>query len=472
MRRRFLCLALVLCATSTPEAAADPGAVDRTFGTGGVVRPKGSASVSDVTALPNGRLAYSADRLRLLGPTGRPLSAPQRRRGAPPFAAPPFAVLPDGRFVVAQDISKGYTTMPRRIQISRRLVSGKLDPSFGTGGRVLFRSPGLPIFAAGDDGRLAQTGGTDTSPTVILRRPDGSVDPVFGERAVDAQPAALLFDVRNRLIVASKPSIGSGIVRSVSPGVVRRLSADGTPDPAFTPQPVAYNPGRVLTSPSGARIFVAPNGYTTTDPLFLDEGGRALPLSPSVRRVLPLALGHVFDARDRLLIFVGRRLLRISADGQQVESLRSRLPGSAFGVRPLDAAVDRRGRIVIGGYRLLEDAIDPAECNFCREDVARTGGIVIRLEGGDRRIAIIGKRRSGTVAIWCLPAALRRCSGTLTLRSPEGRTMRRRIRLAAGATRSFTVPRSLGREARSITVEARAVDATGELFTARRSLGG
>jgi len=467
MRRRLFGLVLLLCAALAPKAAADPGAVDRTFGAGGVVRLNGSDHVSDVTALRDGRIAFATDRLRLLGSTGRPQSAPQRRRGA--F---PLAVLPDGRFVIAQDISKNDKTVPRRIQISRRLASGKLDPSFGAGGRVRFISVYFPVFAAAVDGRLAQIDTYDSPPTVIQRRPNGSVDPVFGERTVDAQPVAFLFDARNRLLVASKPYAGSGVVQRSFSGVLRRLSADGTPDPAFTPQPVAYNPGRVLISPSGARIFVAPSGYTASDPLFLDEGGRGLPLSKSVRRALSRASGHVFDAQDRLVVFVDGSVLRISADAQQVEVLRSRLPGSTFGVRPLDAAVDRRGRIIIGGYRLLEDAIDPADCDFCREDVARTGGTVIRLEGGDRRIAIVGTRLSGSVSIWCLPAARRRCSGTLTLRSSDRRTMRRRVRLSAGATRSFTVPRGLRRGARSITVEARAVDATGELFTARRSLRG
>ena len=56
--------------------------------------------------------------------------------------------------------------------------------------------------------------------------------------------------------------------------------------------------------------------------------------------------------------------------------------------------------------------------------------------------------------------------------SQRGAKIRRRIRLAAGVTRSFAVPGGLRRGARSITVEARAVDATGELFSAQRVLRG
>jgi len=124
------------------------------------------------------------------------------------------------------------------------------------------------------------------------------------------------------------------------------------------------------------------------------------------------------------------------------------------------------------GYRSFFKGADPSlRCGECKFVPAETGGIVVRLEGGDRRIAIVSRRLGSSADVRCLAAARRRCSGTLRLTGSRGSTIRRRIRLAPGTTRS-ALPRGLRRGARSITVEARAVDATGELFTALRTLRG
>lgn len=433
--------------------------MDRTFGVNGVARPKGTTLVTELTALRGGGVAYLADdgfNRPLLGFLG--VDVP-RREG--PLAAP-FAVLPDGRFVEATPTVRETDTSPERVLLTRRLVDGRQGRSFGVNGRVVVTAATVPSFAAAADGRVAQVSGSPAGATLRLRRADAAADPRAPLRTLESLPSAFAFDARNRLVVALRSPSGAAHVR--------RLLADGTDDASFARLAVSFDPSRLTISPSGNRIVVAAQQGIPLEPLLADRAGRALTPSLAARDALVRSSVFAFDAQDRLVIVAGRRVLRVSKNAQRVETLRYRLPGGGrLGVQAQAAAVDRRGRLLLAGYRSFFRGADPYPCEECSFSPAETGGIVVRLEGGDRRIAIVSRRLGRSAGVRCLAAARRRCSGTLRLTSSRGSTVRR-VRLAAGTTRSFAVPRGLRREAGSITVEARAIDATGELFTARRTL--
>jgi len=382
-----------------------------------------------------------------------------RREG--PLAAP-FAVLPDGRFVEATPTVKETDAAPERVLLTRRLVDGKQDRSFGVNGRIVVTAATSPSFAAAADGRVAQVSGSPDGATLRLRWADGATDPRAPVRTLESLPSAFAFDARNRLVLGLKSASGAG--------VVRRLLTDGADDPSFARLAVAFDPARLIVSPSGRRIVVTAQQGTPLEPLLADGAGRALTPSAAVRGALMRSSVFTFDAHDRLLIVDDQRLSRVSRNAQRVEILRGHLPGGGrLGIQAQAAAVDRRGRLLLGGYRSFFRGADPYPCEECRFSPAETGGVVVRLEGGDRRIAIVSRPLGRSAMVRCLVAARRRCSGTLRLAGSRGSTIRR-LRLAAGTTRSFAVPPGLRRGARTITVEARAVDATGELFTARRTL--
>jgi hypothetical protein len=467
---RLVFFSLVAALAPAGAAWGDPGTVDRAFGSGkGYVETgKGYDGISisgpeRVWPLTDGKLAWADLFGSLVGrvsPTGRALPGfrpgPSVTRSAPTL----LGVLPDGRFVTIED--RGVPTLVRRHR------SGKPDKTFAAGRGVWF--PQYEPYALARDGRVAvvqapPVGKDETTLSLIGAdgRPDAAFAPFFDP---DDRATALGFDIAGRLLV--------GTVSVPRQGLVRRFLADGSPDPGFTEIDTGVRPDVFTTGPVGGPILVGSRSYNVPRRTLLDDRGHPVALPASVADLLSRADAVAIDRQGRVLIVDGAVLLRLSLAPVNVEVLRAYLPGlGPIGGHVLDMAVDRQGRIVMAGYRLLDARLsDPYGCRFsyCREDVpADTIGLLMRLEGGDRRVAILSRRRGTTVRVACLSAARRRCTGSLTFRVGHMK-VRRTVRLATGTDRRLRVPRALRRTAGTLVATVQIHDGTGELATAMARL--
>jgi uncharacterized delta-60 repeat protein len=90
------------------------------------------------------------------------------------------AVSPDGAITVSGD---GSTAPPGQILTARLTPAGRLDPSFGTGGRSVVAGPGSGDFTAGgvvaDSARRFTVG---VGATLVQLRPNGRPNPAFAPR--------------------------------------------------------------------------------------------------------------------------------------------------------------------------------------------------------------------------------------------------------------------------------------------------
>ncbi len=239
------------------EGQARPGALDRTFGTRGVVYPGMNfdsvheAIARAVVRRPDGRLVAagwsdaptsstdptSRSRIALVcltsrgrldsgfGTGGRVVTdLPSAQEGALAMAR-----LSDGRVVVA-----GWAD--DRMLVARYTAVGALDPSFGDAGVANADLPGLGgkanavILRAG--GRLLVAGESDGHMAIARLTGEGRLDPGFGSGGVslvDRGPGrdvgrAMAIDSRGRIVVAGQ---------SGPYAVTTRLRANGTLDRGF-----------------------------------------------------------------------------------------------------------------------------------------------------------------------------------------------------------------------------------------------
>jgi len=142
-----------------------------------------------------------------------------------------------GRIVVAGSTTDGD------VGLARFLPRGVLDPTFGTGGRLLIDLGGVDeafALALAPDGGLAVAGRTTVAgaSSMFVLRLDAAGAPVatfgtggvatvtFGWRLQGAN--AVRFDRTGRIVAAGYTSNGAAIRSALV-----RLRADGTPDPAF-----------------------------------------------------------------------------------------------------------------------------------------------------------------------------------------------------------------------------------------------
>jgi hypothetical protein len=460
-----LAAAVVTLATAPVAASADPGTADATFGVRGSVAPKSGLGVEGVWPLVDGSLTYFQDEaFGRLSPSGRPLPF----RQANPLRAL-VGVLPDGR--VVEQTTSGATPKPVTLILTRRRRDGRPDPSFGSGGTVRVPLPGngypAPIVLA-RDGRIAIGGplpGGAAGRRVVLLGADGAADPVFApfeDRADNL--TTLAFDSVGRLLVGSE-AVGRQ-------GLIRRLLRDGTLDPAFTPVDTRIRPDRLVSGPGGAPILMSSNSYNISRRVLLEGDGRIVRLARAPAAAVGQAVAATFDRQGRVVLVTPEGALeRLAADRNRLQVLRRRLPGGGrFGARARTVAVDRQGRIVVGGYRLIQDLTDPFQCpGVCREDLADTRGLVVRVEGGDRRVAIRSRRRGSHVVVACLAAARGGCSGTLRMKVGRA-TASVALHLASGTTRRYAVRAHVRGRHGALTVSIRSHDAGGELATATARL--
>lgn len=226
-RGSILLLVATLVAVITTPASAAPGDLDTFFGGDGVV-----------TVFPNGSIATAV------------------------------AIDHHERILVA-----GYTIRADPdLALARFTPAGRLDPSFGDGGKVVVDLGGsdYAFDVAIDDGGgivvVGERSSTEDRVAVVRLRPNGLLDPTFGgdgivltsfgRRFQSANAVALMAD--GRIVIAGSTSNGS-----TGRSALARYRTDGSLDRAFG------DDGRVTLdlSPSGERfddLVVLPGGAIVT----------------------------------------------------------------------------------------------------------------------------------------------------------------------------------------------------------------
>ena len=144
---------------------------------------------------------------------------------------------PDGKTVVAGWAALGGNPVGA---VARYQLDGTLDPSFGSGGKVLDTTFGAWAVALQPDGKIvaageADGGGGNSAYAFVRYLPNGSLDPSFGggtgrvivlvntsDNQQRAQAVAVQPD--GKIVAAGLTKDGAGFVR---------LLSDGTPDPGF-----------------------------------------------------------------------------------------------------------------------------------------------------------------------------------------------------------------------------------------------
>ena len=169
------------------------GRIDRSFGSGGsVVTTLGDFGPgSDVAIQPDGRIVlvgrvavrgrYQLGLVRYL-PSGRSDSSFGANgtvvTNFAVYDSPALALQPDGKIVAACGLSS-----PNRFGVARYTADGKLDPTFGEGGRVRTRFPERSVardVAITPDGKILVAGSTGGDFALARYTRDGSLDPSFG----------------------------------------------------------------------------------------------------------------------------------------------------------------------------------------------------------------------------------------------------------------------------------------------------
>jgi uncharacterized delta-60 repeat protein len=384
--------ALLGCAAFAPAAAGSPGDLDGSFSGDGWLR------TLEVRSADNNYL---------------------------PSVAEDVAVQPDGRIVAVGELIDGTSNW--YFGAFRYLPSGELDPSFGNGGWVDtdFGSFEFPhAVAVQPDGAIVVAGEGDcryAACFVLARyRPDGSLDPGFGQGGIVRSPFGLVqasraFDVSlapDGKIVAAGFVQKGGDAQDSSHFAVARYLPDGRLDPSFSRDgratvdfgygnDVAYavahqRRGRVVVAGHGAR-----NHNRTEDDFafarFRQNGRLDRSFSGDGKRTVNFG-GRRFDVayglavRGRSIVATGSTvvgperppsvaLTRLRWGGGLAREFGRRRvragPGGGIG-RAVLAQPD--GRIVVGGRAFSDSAQDASDWALLRYG---RGGRLDRSFGGD-----------------------------------------------------------------------------------------
>ncbi|HEX6116934.1 MAG TPA: hypothetical protein VFY99_07515 [Solirubrobacterales bacterium] len=249
----FACMA-----AGAAPAAALPGELDPTFGSGGtVVTDLGAIEViTDVALQPDGKIVVAGSA------TGRILVARYNPDGSldPTFSDDGFVVTsfgmgaggwsvalqPDGKIVVAGSTSTGPG--PQNLALLRYNADGSLDASFDGDG-MLFTdlgasevSTGIALGPSGNIVVSARNFSGDPEDLVTVRYgSDGSLDGTYGAGGVattdlggDERAESLVVEADGKVVVGGF-IVGAGTADLV----VARYSAIGAPDPTFDGDGVA-----------------------------------------------------------------------------------------------------------------------------------------------------------------------------------------------------------------------------------------
>jgi uncharacterized delta-60 repeat protein len=243
-----LAFVIALLLAVSVAAGGGHGSLDRSFGRGGKVTTAmspGGAGVFAVAIQSGGKLVaagssgqepnnvwalarYLANgRLDPSFGTGGKVTT---QFGQTVFA---LAIQEDGKIVA------GGTGGASRYVLARYSPNGTLDRSFGTGGTVTTFSPGVDALAIQKDGKIVAAGGGDKASNQVFAlaryNPNGTLDRSFGTGGkvttaigTDAVPLDLVIQPDGKLVAA-----GWGGDLSQVGFALARYRADGTLDPSF-----------------------------------------------------------------------------------------------------------------------------------------------------------------------------------------------------------------------------------------------
>jgi uncharacterized delta-60 repeat protein len=239
------------------------GRLDPSFGSGGrVLTDFGGGSATAVATQADGKLLVAgAGATDSKGDTGFALARyTARGRLDPSFGRngrvlTAFRKYPGEKFAIANAISvavesegkivaagwSGGTNAASSATLVRYTSRGRLDPSFGEGGKVVLSSHhgGLTAVAVEPDGKIVALGWIGQPmgpPTVVVLRftTGGELDPSFGQGGqvrVDSLaevPSSFLLQQDGKFVVAGNLDFAGG-----ARAVLVRYTSDGTLDPSF-----------------------------------------------------------------------------------------------------------------------------------------------------------------------------------------------------------------------------------------------
>jgi uncharacterized delta-60 repeat protein len=253
-------VALALLGSPAAGAGAPPGALDASFGSGGVVGTPAGAQLFGVAVAPSGEvIAVGQVGGSVLADRFSPGGSLENQYVGPSGAARAVVLQSDGKVVLA-GTSNGSLLVER---LNPNLTP---DPSFGTGGlATAFAGTGAVAnaVALAPDSRIVAAGSLNPPDTrVALARftTDGRADlaeiPGFDHYSV-VQGVAVQPDAKIILVGAQTP------VQSTN-GVIARLNPDGSQDSTF-----------VNGSSHGAFTYHFPgSGYTALNAVALQTDGK------------------------------------------------------------------------------------------------------------------------------------------------------------------------------------------------------
>jgi len=211
-----------------------------TWGRGGALDASGRIVVVGYSS-PSPRLAFAIARYRGNGSLDPTFSGDGKRLFE--FASNSGddelhdVVVSNGR-ILAAGLTCSHASVCR-VAVVRLLADGRLDTTFGNGGKVATQFPGstqayAEAIAVQPDGRILVTGAAQTGMIVARYRPDGSLDTTFsgdGRVTMDLVNRGLAIALlpTGKILITGEASTAGGDGRIP----IVRLRSDGSPDPTF-----------------------------------------------------------------------------------------------------------------------------------------------------------------------------------------------------------------------------------------------
>jgi uncharacterized delta-60 repeat protein len=207
-----------------------------------------------------------------------------------------MALQSDGRIVVVGSLSAGATN--GEIGVLRYLGDGSLDPSFGAEG-IVRTDPttgpddGLAIGVEAD-GRIVVAGGANFERFVaVAYRPDGALDPTFGEDGMVFTDLTTKTDVPYALAIQDDGAVvmaGAAAVGRDTRFAVVRYERDGSLDGSFGGDGLVIT-NVTATGDTAYAVAIAPDGKIAATGLADDAGD---PLIATVRLLVDGSLDATF----------------------------------------------------------------------------------------------------------------------------------------------------------------------------------
>ena len=220
---------------------------------GQVARPDRAHEVLVMRFTPDGHVDESFGNA---GEARPQFSLPGGVAGASPSS---LAALGDGRIAVTASVSRYDPSLPReqwakRPAVARLLPDGSFDPSFGDDGTAdtwvgIESDPSDDALALEPNGNLVLAAYGGARAAVIRYRPDGSLDPAFGEGGISRAASGALALVRgpgDKLAVLARAPCGFGLG-------VARLDGSDEPDVSVRAGLVRLRENRLTVPLRGTR---------------------------------------------------------------------------------------------------------------------------------------------------------------------------------------------------------------------------